>query len=141
MRPGTFTLKHLLPLLPFRRGDTRCVFLVPPLVVIKWPRPRNRREGISSNLLEREWSRRGFDELSPVIASNKRGWFVVMRWARPLRDAEWEEFSRWDENTFMAPCIRFCLQRHPAIPVEAGRRSSYGVFQGRIVAVDYGTPS
>jgi hypothetical protein len=124
---------RLLSLLPFRYGDSRWVLLMPPFVVLKVPRPKNWSEGIASNLQEREWSTRGFEELCPVVCSSRRGWLVVMRWARPLSDAEWERHE--------PRCLKFCLRRHPAIPVEAGRRSSYGIFQGRVVAVDYGTPS
>ena len=115
-----------------RRGDTRRVFLVPPLVVLKWPRLKNWREGIKSNLLEREFGSCRDARLCPLVWSHRTGWLLIMRWARTLSDAEWKAFE--------PTCVDFSTEPD-AIPVEAGRRSSYGIFRGQIVAVDYGTPS
>ena len=79
--------------LMIRRGDTRRVFLVPPLVVLKWPRLKNWREGIKSNLLEREFGSCRDARLCPLVWSHRTGWLLIMRWARPLSDAEWKAFE------------------------------------------------
>lgn len=85
--------------------------------------------GLLSNMQEREWA--GADErLCPIVFSTWGGWLVVQRRARPFTDREWAEFmprmEAWIEGKEMR------------VPVET-KRDSFGVLDGRIVAVDYGS--
>jgi hypothetical protein len=102
--------------------------------VVKIPRFLSWRvflEGMIANLQERELSRRYSNEekLCPVIWADPLGLAVVMPFARPMTDEEWEPFD----------VIGFCdLQNGSSLPIECGKRDTYGVIAGRVVAVDYG---
>jgi hypothetical protein len=93
------------------------------------------RHGIRSNAQEREFAGRGWAELCPVVFALPGGWLVVMRRARPLTHAEWEAF---DAAAFCGGSSEHALDRGRRIPVEL-KKHSFGVLDGRIVAVDYGS--
>jgi hypothetical protein len=83
--------------------------------------------GLLSNLQERTFSQTAWPELCPVLFSLPGGWLVIMRRAEPLSEAT---FSAFDYDGFSnLPEYR--------VPVEH-KRDSFGLFDGRIVAVDYG---
>lgn len=114
----------------FLRGATRVVVLFGDYAV-KLPRPTTWRtflNGLLANMQEREFSRTKWPELCPVLASFPGGWLLVMRRAVPLSDAEWHDVNsgEWPEHG------------EYIVPVEM-KRDSFGVIDGRIVAVDYGT--
>lgn len=111
-------------------GVTREVFLTRRFA-IKLPKLTNTwrhfLQGLLANMQEREFSTSQWPELCPVVFSTWGGWLVVMRRARPLTDAEWNVFN------FMA----FADKPDYVVPVE-DKRNSFGVLDGRVVAVDYG---
>lgn len=86
--------------------------------------------GILANLQEREFSATGWPQLCPTCLSDPLGFGLVMHYARPLTDQEWAEFA--------GHYPRFVNQEDYRVPVEF-KRNSFGIFQGRIVAIDYGT--
>lgn len=110
-------------------GATRAVLLV-GRVAIKAPRMSTWRtflSGLLANMQEREFARTGWPELCPVVFSVPGGWLLVMRRAEPLSDAEWcTVHPEWGDR------------EEYAVPVEM-KRDSFGVLDGRIVAIDYGT--
>ncbi len=110
-------------------GATRAVLLV-GRVAIKAPRMSTWRtflNGLLANMQEREFARTGWPELCPVVFSVPGGWLLVMRRAEPLSDAEWYTVHpEWGDR------------EEYAVPVEI-KRDSFGVLDGRIVAIDYGT--
>lgn len=84
--------------------------------------------GLLANMQERTFSATGWPELCPVRFSIPGGWLLIMHRARPLTAAEWKGL---DFATFVdTPDY--------VVPVEE-KISSFGVFGGRIVAVDYGS--
>lgn len=93
------------------------------------------RHGLRSNAQERDFARLGWKELCPVVFSLPGGWLIVMRRARPLTDAEWEAF---DAAAFRGGSPAHELGQERRIPVEL-KKHSFGVLDGRIVAVDYGS--
>ncbi len=116
----------------FKAGATRWVFLLGPWA-IKVPRPTEWRLfllGLLGNMQERQfWEMAKAQRLlcyCPIVASIPGGFLAVMRRARPLNDAEW---ARVDAREF---------QERFHCPVEA-KRDSFGVLEGRIVAIDYGS--
>lgn len=110
-------------------GATRAVLLVGGIAV-KVPRMTTWRtflNGLLANMQERDFARTGWPELCPVLFSIQGGWLVVMRRAKPLTDAEWRTMQpEWPERG------------EYVVPVEL-KRDSFGVLNGRIVAIDYGT--
>jgi len=111
---------------------------------------------------EREFSAERWPQLCPVIFSLPGGFLVVMPRARPLTDAEWAAFDYRAFVTRGDPYIgenfdayagtwRQGDQGQPLSPLVHGnadvpeglvpaeyKRDSFGVLEGRIVAVDYG---
>lgn len=124
-----------------RDGVTRIVLLIGPWAV-KLPRfgygYAMGLRGLLCNMQERAIWTLGWPQLCPVLFSLPGGWLLVMRRARPLDDHEWqvldvEEF-RWNRKSSIAGerMVEGC------VPVET-KRDSFGVVDGRIVAVDYGS--
>lgn len=114
-----------------RQGCTRLVILIGPWA-IKLPRFgygwRLGLTGLLCNMAEvRAWTMRA-PELCPIVAHVPGGFALVMRRARPLTEAEWTAFD-FD---------RFCDPGPYVVPAER-KRDSFGVLDGRIVAVDYGS--
>jgi hypothetical protein len=118
--------------------------------------------GLLSNLQERRFAAEGWPELCPVPCSIPGGFLVMMPRARPLTDAEWQQFDyrafvtrgdgyveanfdalarEWRQGDVGQPLA--CLVLGNAEP-DAGivpaeyKRDSFGVLDQRIVAVDYG---
>lgn len=86
-------------------------------------------EGLLANLQERSFSAAGWPELCPVIWAFPGGWLLIMRRARQLTMKEFDSliYSEWikgDSNDYI-------------IPVEE-KLDSFGMLDGKIVAVDYG---
>lgn len=123
-----------------RTGCTREVFLtrshaikIPSLV--SWKSFLN---GLLANMQERAFSATGWPELCPVVWSIPGGWCVVMQRAGEIDPDTWFSFSERDgghptEN--VEPWISG--SKDYIIPVEM-KMNSFGVLDGRIVAVDYG---
>ena len=113
-----------------RRGCMRIVFLVGPYA-IKIPTNDTWRlflRGLLGNMQEVTFSLCGWEELCPVVFSVRGGWLIVMPRCRPLTRDEW--FSLDFKN--------FREKEDRCIPVEE-KMDSFGVLDGRIVAVDYGS--
>lgn len=112
-------------------GVTRLVFLTEsyafkvPNFLNGW---RLFLNGLLANMQERQFSGLAWPRLCPVVFSTIGGWLVIMRRARPLTDDEW---AMLDIDAFRH------MPDGGMIPVEA-KRCSFGVLNGRIVAVDFG---
>lgn len=76
--------------------------------------------GLLANMQEAEFSLTEWPELCPVSFSIPLGLLVVMPYCRPLSEEEWP-----DRGEYM-------------VPVEM-KPDSFGILEGRIVAVDYGS--
>lgn len=116
------------------RGSTRTVFLVCRWA-IKIPSLASWRSflhGLLANSFEADYSRQHsgtIDRLCPVLFSIPGGWLVIMPRAEALL-----------EDTFLASePFEFAVAGAVVLPVEE-KADSFGVLNGRIVAVDYGTP-
>jgi hypothetical protein len=113
-----------------KQGITREVFLTRryaikiPKLIYGWQKFLC---GLLANMQETTFARAGWPELCPVVFSIPGGWLVVMRRAEPLSDAEWSAFD--------APA--FCEKPDYMIPAEF-KRDSFGMLDGRVVAIDYG---
>lgn len=83
--------------------------------------------GLLANMQEAQFGRCGWPEVCPVSFAVPGGWLIVMRRARPLTDAEWAGFD----------AAAFVNQEDRMIPAET-KRDSFGMLDGRIVALDYG---
>jgi len=84
--------------------------------------------GLLANLQERKFSRAEWSELCPVVASIPGGWLVVMKYARPLTEKEWKGMN----------VDQWMHREDYSIPVEP-KINSFGVLNGNIVAIDYGS--
>jgi hypothetical protein len=118
--------------------------------------------GLLSNMQEREFAQEDWPELCPVRFSIPGGFLVVMPRARPLTSAEWasidyrafvtrgdgyveENFDKlahgWQQGEPGQPLYSLvggdAEPPSGLVPVEY-KRDSFGVLDGRIVAVDYG---
>lgn len=115
-----------------KSGATRHVLLIGRWA-IKVPRITRWRmflHGLLANMQERQWS--GFcHRLCPIVFGVPGGWLVVMRRAAPLPDETWDA---WDASTMQ----QFKKFDGTTLPVEY-KRDSLGEFEGRVVAVDYGS--
>lgn len=112
------------------RGSTRLVFLIGRHAV-KLPRMDEWRlflSGLLANMQERVWGKSGLDGICPVSFADPLGFIVIMRRARNLTAVEWDNFNV-DE---------FLDRPDYVIPAEA-KRDSFGVLDGHIVAIDYGS--
>lgn len=113
-----------------RQGITREVFLIGryaikvPRIVYGW---KMFLCGLLANMQERTFGSTGWPEICPVVFSLPGGWLVVMRRARLLTDDEWRVFDP----------KAFCETEEYTVPAET-KRDSFGVLDGRIVAIDYG---
>jgi hypothetical protein len=113
-----------------RQGITREVFLTRrhaikiPKLIYGWQKFLC---GLLANMQEATFARAGWPELCPVVFSIPGGWLVVMRRAEPLSDAEWAAFD----------AKAFCERPDYWIPAEL-KQDSFGMLDGRVVAIDYG---
>lgn len=113
-----------------KRGATRTVFLIGRWA-IKVPTARRWRQflrGLLGNMDEAEFYSRGATGLCPVLFHIPGGLLVVMRRAEPLTDAEWQPIE-WHEPDAYSGGVKVDLEH---------KRSSWGMVDGELVAVDYG---
>jgi hypothetical protein len=124
-----------------RDGVTRIVLLAGPWA-FKFPRfgygYAMGLRGLLCNMQERGIWVLGWPQLCPVLFALPGGWLLVMRRARPLTMDEWQAL---DVAEFRKHRVR--EQDGPEsydgiVPVE-DKQDSFGVVDGRIVAVDYGS--
>lgn len=139
-------------MLEFKRGMTREVILIGPWA-IKIPSFRNGKlflTGMLANMQEREFSHTGWPELCPVKFYVPMGLLVMMPRCKPLSDAEWESL---DHRAFCSRSDPYAEINYDLvtgqingthadvasylIPAEH-KRCSFGMLNGRVVAVDYG---
>ena len=117
-----------------RAGAMREVFLVGrwaiklPKLTSDW---RQFLRGLLSNMEEREFSAKGYPEFCPVVFSLPCGWLVVMRRAEPLTD---EFLAGFDRLQFIMP------DDGRLFPEVEPKDDSFGMLDGRVVIVDYGSP-
>lgn len=120
-------------------GSNRLVFLTPRLA-IKIPNVRSWWTtcwGLIDNMQERRacgygrWGQRQ-DGVAPIVFSLPGGLMNVARRARPLTDTEWSAFDP------EAHCARRRADGTPYRISAEPKPDSFGVLDGRIVAVDYG---
>lgn len=113
-------------------GSTRLVVLVWDFA-IKLPRLYSWKSflcGILANMQENEFSRLRLKELCPVLFCSWGGFVTVMPRCEEVRLADWDSFNYWE---FVDGPDPSCI-----LPVEE-KRSSFGILDGRIVAIDYGS--
>ena len=87
--------------------------------------------GLLSNMEEREFAANGWPEFCPVVFSLPGGWLVIMRRAQPLTDEFLLTFDRLD---FLMP------EDGRLFPEVEPKDDSFGMLDGRVVIVDYGSP-
>lgn len=113
-----------------KQGITREVFLYRdyaikiPKLIYGWQKFLC---GLLANMQETMFGRCGWPEVCPVLFAIPGGWLIVMRRCRPLTDEEWEGFD----------AEAFVNGQDYMIPAET-KRDSFGVLDGKIVALDYG---
>jgi hypothetical protein len=118
--------------------------------------------GLLSNMQEKRFAATGWPELCPVAFSLPGGLLIVMPRAAPLTDAEWKDidyralvtrgegyaednFDAWagswhqgDGGQPLHAIIIGNAEPEAGIVPAEYKRDSFGVMNGRIVAVDYG---
>lgn len=121
-----------------RHGTTRTVFLI-GRYAIKLPAITEWRlflMGLLGNMQERRFDRMRYPGLCPVLFGCPGGWFLIARRAHPL---SWREFEELDYGKFIQG-DQDLPKGEWILPVE-NKQSSFGILNGRIVAVDYGDAS
>lgn len=114
-----------------KRGATRIVFIFEDRFVVKIPNTRSWSlflRGLLGNLQERVFGASKWKELCPVLASCPLGFWLIMPYAEPLRDEEWV----WMDYD------KFVDREDYRVPAER-KQDSFGMLNGRIVAIDYGS--
>lgn len=106
-------------------GYTRVVVLMFKYA-FKFPRPNGWRtflRGLLANMQEVQMAKVELPEFCPVLFALPGGWLVVMPRCAPLEtDIDY---------------AAFCEREGYTVPAEY-KRDSFGLYQGRVVAVDYG---
>lgn len=148
-------------------GATRTVFLIRNYAVkiaghwtfVHWRYWwRSLLTGLLCNMQERNFAQTGWEQLCPLRFYVFGGFLLVMPRTRPLTDVEWSQFDyrkfvtredhyaecnydkRATANVDQPLAGLFLGGAEPeglVIPVEF-KRDSFGVLDGRIVAIDYG---
>ena len=130
-----------------RNGVTREVLLT-NLYAIKLPKLTGGwsffLRGLLANMQECRCSAAHWPELCPVVFSVPGGWLLVMRRTEPLGDEQWKQFRHnlMDDEALAASYRSgFVKPWNDAsaaylVPVDL-KRDSYGLLNGRVVAVDY----
>lgn len=112
-------------------GSTRIVFLIGKLA-IKVPNFTSWYlflQGLLANRQERIFSRTGWVQLCPIIASVPGGWIIVMKRAKVLTEDEFYKYKG---------IIKFLTTKKTySIPAEM-KPDSFGWLNGKLVVVDYG---
>lgn len=114
-----------------RYGTHRTVYLIGKYAIkrpvfVEW---RLFLYGLLANMQEaRFWRETKWPELCPVVFAVRGGFLTVMRRAEPLGRVDFFHFDPeiWRER------------KDYTVPVES-KLDSFGVLDGRIVAVDYGS--
>jgi hypothetical protein len=117
-------------------GTTRAVYLIGRWAV-KVPVLCNWDlflRGLLGNMQEAGLSLLKWPELCPVVFACPGGWFIVMRRAEPLSSEQFFalNYAEWIKGGRDLPKGEWL------IPVE-NKPDSFGLLNGRIVAVDYGS--
>jgi hypothetical protein len=110
-----------------KQGATRNVFLI-GRYAIKIPRLVEWRlflNGLLANMQEVTFSETKWEEFCPVLFHFPLGFMVVMKRCDPLTRYQWDSF---DVDAF----------RENVMFVE-NKMDSFGILNGKIVAVDYGS--
>ena len=113
------------------QGSSRIAIALGGIYVVKIPNFSSYRQflwGLLANLQEKTFSTAKWSELCPVVLAGTSGLWLLMPYARPLTDSEWEIF---DYGIFVN-------QDDYVVPAE-NKRDSFGVLYGKVVAVDYGS--
>lgn len=108
-------------------GATRTV-LVTKHWAFKFPRfgpYRNFLQGLLGNMQECDFATMRDPRFCPVLFGLPGGWLVVMPSLSPISDEQWQSILQATEWKWTEA-------------VEC-KRSSFGVYKGAIVALDYGT--
>jgi hypothetical protein len=120
-----------MPIFTVMRGSSRIAISLRDIYVLKIPNLSSYKlflYGILANLQEKTFSSAQWAQLCPVMAAGNSGLWLVMPYARPLTDSEWEAF---DYETF-------AHHEDYIVPVE-NKRDSFGILYGNVVAIDYGS--
>ena len=113
-----------------RYGTHRTVYLIGKYAIkrpvfVEW---RLFLHGLLANIQEAQFSKTGWPELCPVVFACWGGWFLVMRRAEPF---DVESFLKFDYEAFVE-CDDY------RVPAE-DKMDSFGLLNGQVVAVDYGS--
>lgn len=113
----------------FKQGATRYVFLIRQYA-IKIPRCSAWKlflHGLLANMQECLFAKAGWQELCPVLWSLPGGFLLVMPRCEPIT-------APLTKDEYLA------LVEHPDYTVPAEhKQDSFGIYQGRLVAIDYGS--
>jgi len=90
--------------------------------------------GLLANIQERTFSAAGWSKLCPVLFSIPGGWLNIMQRAEPLTREQFFalDYAEWIKGGTDLP------EGEWVIPVE-NKLDSFGLIDGRVVAVDYGS--
>ena len=111
-------------------GATRMVFLIGGYA-FKLPSFKEWRlflHGLLANMQEVVFSKTGWPELCPVLFHLPLGLLVVMPRCQPLTG---EEFNKFDYD-------KFTIHDDYVLTYIENKPDSFGILNGKIVAVDYG---
>lgn len=112
-----------------RSGATRHVWIIGRYAV-KFPATYSWKHflwGLLANIQEKVFSDAGWPELCPVIFYVRGGFLLVMPKCEPI-----------PESTTQEELESFCDRGEYLIPAEC-KESSFGMLNGRMVAIDYGS--
>lgn len=108
------------------------VFVYDQQYAVKIPRWHAVQEGLRANLHERwEWQQTHAEHLCPIILSGSFGLFLVMPYARPLTD---QEYDALEEDYINEGAIQFGRKLSGDF-----KRENYGILDDRRVRIDYET--
>lgn len=100
-----------------------------PWVVVKFARWRRTSRGRRANRSERDtWARAKSDLLCPILAADPWGLCVVMRYARPIEEHEYEALENF---------IEALPYGSPHDLVNDFKYENFGVIGTKFVKVDY----
>lgn len=125
------TFSHQSSMFRIMRGSSRIAISLRDIYVLKIPNFSSYSlslHGLLANLQEKTFSAAKWTELCPVTIAGNSGLWLVMPYARPLTDEEYETF---DYDAFIK-------QENYIVPAER-KRDSFGILYGKVVAVDYGS--
>ena len=115
------------------KGTSRCVLVIPPVFALKLPL---NEIGAKCNLFEANIYAtscpRRQSILCPVIWCSKTGSAMLMKYARPLTDLEYNTYK----CKLQFPDWEYKGPHDQADPTES-KRENWGIINGEVVAVDY----